>query len=159
GADRLTQNQQGGDVLSVAKAKQETDEAFIRRISKDLRESDPTPAEVHFFVASKEPGKRQKLIDLFIQERKAKRDAERKTATKRAEDEAQTVVFTLKHAPSLETAKALAKLVEKKGAQVVAEERSNRVVVRARKDDVDSIRKLVEALDALAESKEKEGAT
>ena len=64
----LSQNQLGAADRSTVKAKQETDEAFIRRISKDLRESDPTPAEVHFFVASKEPGKRQKLIDLFIAE-------------------------------------------------------------------------------------------
>jgi RNA polymerase sigma factor (sigma-70 family) len=151
-----TQNQQG---VTFTKAKQETDEAFIRRISKDLRESDPTPAEVHFFVASKEPGKRQKLIDLFVGERQARRVAAQKGATKWDEEEAQTVVFTLKHAASEETAKSLAKLVEKKGAQVVAEERANRVVVRAMKEDMDNIRKLVEALDVLAESKENEGAS
>jgi RNA polymerase sigma factor (sigma-70 family) len=58
-----------------AAAKGESDEDFIRRVSKDLREADPTPAEVHFFVASKEPKKRQQLIDLFIKERQ-----ERKTA-------------------------------------------------------------------------------
>src|SRR5205807_10008880 len=33
----------------------------------------PTPAEIHFFVASKDTGRRQKLIDLFIQERQAKK--------------------------------------------------------------------------------------
>jgi len=53
-------------------AKSESDEAFIRRISKDLRGVDPTPAEVHFFVHNQDAGKRQKLIDLFIQERQAK---------------------------------------------------------------------------------------
>jgi len=52
--------------------KVESDADFIRRISKDLRGTDPTPAEVHFFVASKDAGKRQTLIDLFIQERQAK---------------------------------------------------------------------------------------
>jgi RNA polymerase sigma factor (sigma-70 family) len=56
-------------------AKAESDEDFIRRISKDLRGIDPTPTEVYFFVASKEPGKRQQLIDLFIKERQAKADA------------------------------------------------------------------------------------
>jgi RNA polymerase sigma factor (sigma-70 family) len=56
-------------------AKVESDGDFIRRISKDLRGTDPTPAEIHFFAANKEPGKRQKLIDLFIQERQAKKEA------------------------------------------------------------------------------------
>jgi hypothetical protein len=53
--------------------KAESDGDFIRRISKDLRGSEPTPAEIHFFVANKDAGKRQKLIDLFIQERQAKK--------------------------------------------------------------------------------------
>jgi RNA polymerase sigma factor (sigma-70 family) len=50
----------------------ESDTDFIRRISKDLRGSDPTPTEIHFFVTSKDTNRRQKLIDLFIQERQAK---------------------------------------------------------------------------------------
>jgi len=58
--------------LSDQIAKSESDEAFIRRMSKDLRGIDPTPAEVHFFVANKDAGRRQKLIDLFIQERQLK---------------------------------------------------------------------------------------
>src|SRR5262249_8698352 len=53
----------------------ETDEAFIRRLSKDLRETEPTATEVHFFVSSREANKRQRLIDLFIAERKAKKVA------------------------------------------------------------------------------------
>jgi RNA polymerase sigma factor (sigma-70 family) len=57
-------------------AKAESDADFIRRVSKDLRGSDPTPAEVHFFVTSKDGSKRQKLIDLFIQERQAKQKEE-----------------------------------------------------------------------------------
>jgi len=61
--------------LLVTLPKPESDADFIRRISKDLRGTDPTPAEVHFFVANKDPGRRQKLIDLFIQERQAKKDA------------------------------------------------------------------------------------
>ncbi len=61
----------------------ESDEAFIRRISKDLRGSDPTPAEIHFFLATKDAGKRQKLIDLFIQERQAKKEAQAKRDTYR----------------------------------------------------------------------------
>ena len=52
--------------------KTESDTDFIRRISKDLRGTDPTPTEIYFFVASKDTGRRQKLIDLFIQERQAK---------------------------------------------------------------------------------------
>jgi RNA polymerase sigma factor (sigma-70 family) len=53
-------------------ARTESDADFIRRISKDLRGTNPTPAEIHFFVASRDAGRRQKLIDLFIQERHAK---------------------------------------------------------------------------------------
>jgi RNA polymerase sigma factor (sigma-70 family) len=56
-------------------AKPESDGDFIRRISEDLRGSEPSPAEIHFFVANKDAGKRQKLIDLFIQERQAKKQA------------------------------------------------------------------------------------
>jgi len=65
----------GPGVVSVdsSSAKAESDADFIRRISKDLRGTDPTPAEIHFFVASKDAGRRQKLIDLFIQERQAKK--------------------------------------------------------------------------------------
>jgi hypothetical protein len=63
--------------LVVRPAKTESDLDFIRRISKDLRGTDPTPAEIHFFVASKDAGRRQKLIDLFIQERQAKEQERR----------------------------------------------------------------------------------
>ncbi len=52
--------------------KAESDEDFIRRVSKDLRGIDPSPAEIHFFAANKNANRRQKLIDLFIQERQAK---------------------------------------------------------------------------------------
>jgi RNA polymerase sigma factor (sigma-70 family) len=55
--------------------KTESDEEFIRRISKDLRGVDPSPTEVHFFAANKDANRRQKLIDLFIQERQAKERA------------------------------------------------------------------------------------
>jgi RNA polymerase sigma factor (sigma-70 family) len=50
-------------------AKGESDEEFIRRISKDLRGVEPTPTEIHFFVHSKDSARRNRLIDLFIQER------------------------------------------------------------------------------------------
>ena len=56
-------------------ANQESDADFIRRISQDLRGIEPSPAEVHFFVLTKETAKRDKLIDLFIQERQAKKEA------------------------------------------------------------------------------------
>ncbi len=62
-------------VVRQAKAestKAESDADFIRRVSKDLRGVEPTPAEVHFFTASNDPNRRQKVIDLFIQERQAK---------------------------------------------------------------------------------------
>jgi hypothetical protein len=54
-------------------AKVESDEEFIRRISRELRGSEPTPTEVYFFVATQNPTKRDKLIDLFIQDREAKK--------------------------------------------------------------------------------------
>jgi RNA polymerase sigma factor (sigma-70 family) len=58
--------------------KGESDEEFIRRISKDLRGIEPTPTEIHFFVTSKDAARRNKLIDLFIQERQAKNDGPEK---------------------------------------------------------------------------------
>jgi RNA polymerase sigma factor (sigma-70 family) len=59
-------------------AKAESDADFIRRMSKDLRGIDPSPAEMHFFVASQDNGRRQKLIDLFIEERQARQKAEKR---------------------------------------------------------------------------------
>jgi RNA polymerase sigma factor (sigma-70 family) len=53
----------------------ESDLDFIRRVSKDLRGIEPTLTEIHFFVASNDQGRRQKLIDLFIQERQAEKAA------------------------------------------------------------------------------------
>ena len=50
----------------------ESDADFIRRLSKELRGIEPTSTEVHFFVSSKDPNRRQKVIDLFIQDRQAK---------------------------------------------------------------------------------------
>jgi RNA polymerase sigma factor (sigma-70 family) len=70
-------------------ARVESDRDFICRLSKDLRDSEPTPAEVHFFVANKDPGKRQKLIDLFIQERQARKAA---TANANKSDERAALV-------------------------------------------------------------------
>jgi RNA polymerase sigma factor (sigma-70 family) len=78
--------------LATAQVKGESDEAFIRRISKDLRGTDPTPAEVHFFVSSTDAGKRQKLVDLFIQERQAKKSAAKPDVAKPAP---KTAVFQL----------------------------------------------------------------
>jgi hypothetical protein len=68
------QPDRGKEKLSFT-VKVESDEAFIRRMSKDLREAEPTQTEVHFFSSSKDAQKRQKLIDLFIEERKAKKGA------------------------------------------------------------------------------------
>jgi len=77
-----------GSTDTLPTEKTESDTEFIRRISKDLRGTDPTPTEIHFFVASKDAGRRQKLIDLFIQERLARQQAEAKT---RAIDPAELV--------------------------------------------------------------------
>ncbi|MCI0377246.1 MAG: sigma-70 family RNA polymerase sigma factor [Gemmataceae bacterium] len=77
------QDYDSGTALVVAQAgdKAESDEEFLRRVSKDLRGVNPSPAEVHFFLANKDANRRQKLIDLFIQERQAKKKAEEKTPT------------------------------------------------------------------------------
>jgi RNA polymerase sigma factor (sigma-70 family) len=53
----------------------DSDEAFIKRVSKDLRGTEPTPAEIHFFVNSKDAKRREVLVDLFIKERAAKKGA------------------------------------------------------------------------------------
>ncbi len=47
----------------------DSDAEFIRRISLDLRGTLPSLVEVHFFVSSKEPKKRDRLVDLLIAER------------------------------------------------------------------------------------------
>jgi hypothetical protein len=60
--------------------KTESDEDFIRRMSKDLLGKEPTAAEVHFFVTSKDPKRREKLIDLFTVQRQAKKTGEAETA-------------------------------------------------------------------------------
>src|SRR5262249_42692966 len=68
--------------VGVVRAIHVSDEDFIRRLSKDLRGIEPSPAEIHFFVTSKDPGKRDKLVDLFIKEREDKKkhaDAARAT--------------------------------------------------------------------------------
>ena len=57
--------------LIVRSSKTESDEDFIRRMSLDLRGTEPSPTEIHFFAASKDAARRQKL-DLLIQERQAK---------------------------------------------------------------------------------------
>jgi RNA polymerase sigma factor (sigma-70 family) len=74
----LAQNPPSSQPSLTAAAKAASDEEFIRRTSLDLRSTEPTPAEVHFFVANKDSGKRQKLIDLFIQERQARQEAKKK---------------------------------------------------------------------------------
>jgi RNA polymerase sigma factor (sigma-70 family) len=70
--------------------KDETDREFIRRISLELRGVEPNPTEVHFFVTSKEARKREKLIELMIEERGTKKGAERDSQARTPE------VFPLK---------------------------------------------------------------
>ena len=81
--------------------KTESDEEFIRRISKDLRGIEPSSTEVHFFAANKDANRRQKLIDLFIQERQAK---ERAAAPKKEANRAVTTFYAddLTHALSVQ---------------------------------------------------------
>jgi RNA polymerase sigma factor (sigma-70 family) len=72
-AQDATSRAQAIKALQDSTLKVESDEDFIRRVSRALRGTDPTPTEVHFFVATKDAGKREKLIDLMIQERRAKK--------------------------------------------------------------------------------------
>jgi RNA polymerase sigma factor (sigma-70 family) len=82
-AQDATPAQAKADYYRVTKIKSaESDEQFIRRISKDLRGIDPTPAEIHFFSSNKDGDRRQKLIDLFIQERQAKEKTAKEQAAK-----------------------------------------------------------------------------
>jgi RNA polymerase sigma factor (sigma-70 family) len=62
---------QAGEILAMRV--DESDEDFIRRISMDLRGSEPTTTEVHFFVKNKDARKRDTLIDLFVKERENKK--------------------------------------------------------------------------------------
>jgi RNA polymerase sigma factor (sigma-70 family) len=152
--------------------KDETDEAFIRRACKDLLEREPTAAEVHFFLATKDEGKRRKLIDLFVQERGAGKEAgparrfgavpgkesTYKREAKKAEEEAAVHTFILKYASADEVATTVSKVMEKRDVKVVAEVRTNQLVVRAGKADMDNIKKLVETLDAVSKPEGKGGA-
>ncbi len=79
--------------------KPESDADFIRRVSKDLRGKEPTPAEIHFFSSSKETNKRQRLIDLFIQERQTAKKADEGTSGTRAQ--AAEALTKLAHAQQL----------------------------------------------------------
>ena len=72
----------------------DTDEAYIRRVSKDLRGVEPTPTEVHFFVNNRDAKKRDTLVDLFVREREAKKKAE-EAARAKAESESR-LWFTTK---------------------------------------------------------------
>jgi hypothetical protein len=66
-----------GKAAPIPALKIESDEDFIRRMSQDLRGNEPTPTEIHFFGANRDAGKRQKLIDLLILERQARKQKER----------------------------------------------------------------------------------
>lgn len=64
------------DLPLVNASANESDDAFIRRISQDLRGKEPSTTEVHFFVKSKDAKKRDQLVDLFVKEREEKKQAE-----------------------------------------------------------------------------------
>lgn len=64
----------------------ESDQEFLVRVSKDLRGVEPSPAELHFFLANKDANKRTKAVDLFIQERQAKQAAAERDLTARIID-------------------------------------------------------------------------
>src|SRR5262249_12538712 len=61
---------------AARKAPAESDEEFIKRLSKDLRGHEPTTTEVHFFVASNEPGKRDRQVGLLVKGREARKQAD-----------------------------------------------------------------------------------
>src|SRR5262249_3672665 len=82
-----------------------TDEAFIRRVSHDLRGVEPTPAEIHFFVTSKEPRKREKVVDLFIAEREAKKKASKQPDSDWSFDGGSNPIHLLDVVPNAASAK------------------------------------------------------
>jgi len=98
--------------LTTAK---DTDEAFIRRVSQDLRGVEPTPAEIHFFVTSKEAKKREKIVDLFIAEREAKKKASNQPNSDWSFDDTSNTI----HLWDLVTKAGSAKDLEMKPAQPV----------------------------------------
>ena len=59
----MSNERQDDELDAIQDAK--NDAEFIRRISKELRDCAPTPAEIHFFVNSKDAGKRQRLVGRF----------------------------------------------------------------------------------------------
>jgi RNA polymerase sigma factor (sigma-70 family) len=146
--------------------KAESDADFIRRVSKDLRGTDPTPTEIHFFVTSTDAGRRQKLIDLFIQERQARKEAQRATdgshntielSGKKGGD---FEVISLQHARAAEVAKILEQLFngpsnKLERVRVVADPATNSILIRAAPEDVSTVRRMLElSLDAKSERPE-----
>jgi RNA polymerase sigma factor (sigma-70 family) len=148
--------------------KGESDADFIRRMSEDLRGTEPTPTEVHFFVTSKDAGRRQKLIDLFIQERQARKETQRAPDANRKAVDVESgkkkggdfEMISLKYARATDVAKILDELfngrrdrVER--VRVVAEPVTNSILLRAAPEDVATIRRLLElSLDAKPERAE-----
>ncbi|QDU23264.1 sigma-70 family RNA polymerase sigma factor [Urbifossiella limnaea] len=89
----------------------DTDEAFIRRVSRDLRGTDPTPAEVHFFLASKDANRRATLVDLFVRERTAKAAGQADKVAERANEltrwsDADTAEAVRRYAEAVQLARA-----------------------------------------------------
>jgi RNA polymerase sigma factor (sigma-70 family) len=62
-----------GPARKPSTSRAESDAEFIRRVSLDLRGTEPTPTEVHFFITSKDSDRREKLVDLMIQERQTRK--------------------------------------------------------------------------------------
>jgi RNA polymerase sigma factor (sigma-70 family) len=92
----LAQDSPGVETKATTAApRAESDAEFIRRMSKELRGMDPSATEVHFFVSNKDANRRQKLIDLFIQERQAKEVQDKKKADTVALQQTHTAYLAL----------------------------------------------------------------
>jgi hypothetical protein len=63
--DQLVAQEQQAD--KVAPAPRTTDEQFIRRVTLDVTGQLPLPADVEEFVADRDPGKRNRLIDRLLE--------------------------------------------------------------------------------------------
>ncbi len=117
----------------------DTDEAFIRRVSKDLRGTDPTPAEVHFFLASKDANRRTTLVDLFVKERTAKEAGRADRLGERVNEHAHLDAIR-RYAETLQLARA-----REEEARALAEKAA---AVQARARAIEAERAALDAIEA-----------
>ncbi len=96
----------GVEIRKTKSKDAESDKEFLVRVSKDLRGVEPSPAELHFFLANKDANKRTKAVDLFIQERQAKQAAADKVIRVGLNAMGEAILFQMKAEKQLQLDRA-----------------------------------------------------